>query len=78
MTPNQIEIFLRLYSHVDPFEGYTDARKFAPDILETFNLFHQHGLIQPWVEIDLSWRNVKEPLTIKGLGLIRRLMAVQP
>jgi len=79
MTPLQIEALLRLHTHVDPFDGFTYDQKHSRAMRECYTLFHEWGLIEPWVEIDLRWGAVEaERLTARGKALVNRLRAVQP
>jgi len=80
MTPLQIEILLRLRSHVEPFDGYTSGQKFSPSMFDAFNYFQALGLILSGLGPHTPWYTIppEQRLTMRGLDLIDRLCQVNP
>lgn len=81
MTPLEIQLLLNLYVSPAPAINYPSQQRTAPAMREAFYKFQTLGILKPGMtheRIMLEVEEVEDPLTVKGMLLVERLMEVQP
>lgn len=78
MSPLKIEILLRIYSHADPFDGYTHEQKHSLAMHEAFKDFRRAGIIMNHIHIGINWSEHHERILPAGENLVERLKGINP
>lgn len=86
MSPNKIELLLRLHVYCQPFHGLPAGQIHSRDMISNFDYFRAHGLLADGVTHTsvlntpqfVAGMEVANLLTGKGRRLVKALCAIEP